>query len=93
MNYEIQELANNIIVQPKLKIVIHSWLIHSSIYYLWLIPDELDTVAAWRLVFRGSTTSTCICSEVVLYKLDGGVSMYSTVITDSDEDPIGKKHK
>ena len=50
MNYEIQELANNIIVQPKLpycKIVIHSWLIHSwlihsSIYYLWLIPDELD---------------------------------------------------
>ena len=45
MNYEIRELANNIIVQPKLhhcKIVIHSWLIHSSIYYLWLIPDESD---------------------------------------------------
>ena len=32
MNYEIREIANYIIAQPKLpycKVVIHSWLIHS----------------------------------------------------------------
>ena len=49
MNYEVRELANNIIVQPKLPyctIVIHSWLIHSSIYHLWLIPDESDNCMA-----------------------------------------------
>ena len=37
MNYEIREIANYIIAQPKLpycKVVIHSWLIHSSIYCL-----------------------------------------------------------
>ena len=46
MNYEIRELVNNIIAQPYCKIVIHSWLIHSSIYYLWLIPDELASCMA-----------------------------------------------
>ena len=47
--WEKHDLANNIIVQPKLpycKIVIHSSLIYSSIYYLWLIPDELDSCMA-----------------------------------------------
>ena len=36
MNYEIREIANYIIAQPKLpycKVVIHRWLIHSSILY------------------------------------------------------------
>ena len=46
MNYEIRELANNIIAQPKTTLLIHSWLIHSSIYYLWLIPDELANCMA-----------------------------------------------
>ena len=53
MNYEIRELVNNTIAQPKNysigynnKIVIDSWLIHSSIYYLWLIPDELASCMA-----------------------------------------------
>ena len=53
MNYKIRELASNIIAQSKTtllvknnKIVIHSWLIHSRIYYLWLIPDELASCMA-----------------------------------------------
>ena len=45
MNYEIRELANNIITQPKTTLL-HSWLIHSSIYCLWLIPDELASCMA-----------------------------------------------
>ena len=28
------------------KIAIRSWLIHSSTYYLWLIPDELASCMA-----------------------------------------------
>ena len=60
MNYEIREIANYIIAQPKLpycKVVIHSWLIHSSIYCLQLF--QMSQLAAWHLVFRSSTTSTC----------------------------------
>ena len=42
------------------KIVIHSWLIHSSIYNLWLIPDVLASCMAPARKFNAIWFLACL---------------------------------